>query len=136
MVDWSAPPSEASNKRLLYDLTLGLLVATGPAMQLVANRTISLVWFGVGILITAIFYMSLFTASVQRFNDRADEVGTIGNVVFVIGMVAVIAGAIWLFTPPTFLLLSVVIGSCSVLVAAPALRLLKRVRSPERRHPA
>lgn len=135
MVDWDAPAPEASSKRLLYELILGLLVMIGPAIQLVTNQTISLVWFGFGVLVGAIFYVSLFTAPVQRFNKRTDT-GTIGSIVVVVGMATAIITIIWLFIPPIIPSLSVVLGTCSSLVVGSALRLLKRFRSPDRQHPA
>ncbi|EMA55813.1 hypothetical protein [Halococcus thailandensis] len=51
MVDWSAPASEASNKRLLYEIALGFLIMISPALQMAENRDVSLVWFGIGMAV-------------------------------------------------------------------------------------
>lgn len=133
MVDWSAPPHEASDKRLLYELVMGLLVATAPAIQPIGNWTISLAWFGIGVLLATVFYVSLFTTPVQKFNKLTDT-STGGGIVAVVIMAIIIWGSIWLFTPPIYASLSIILGGCVILAIAPALRLLKRFNSRKRRH--
>lgn len=136
MVDWSAPTPEESNKRLFYEGIWGLLLGIGLALQVGGDRAISWMWFGLGALLTTMFYASTFAAPVQRFNTRTKEIGTGGGIVIIATIIAVIWGASRFFDPQTFVVMSFVLGGCSIFVAAPALRLTKRFSSRKNQEPA
>jgi hypothetical protein len=136
MVDWSAPTSEASNKHLLYEIALGLLIATGPAVQLVANRTISLIWFGLGALTTLLAYAGSRISLGHWANKWFAWIGIGGRIIVISAIAFAIWGIIWSFKSPIVLVSSLVVGSISILIATPALRLLRRYSSRERQYPA
>jgi len=75
MVDWNAPGSEASDKRLLYEIALGLLVAISPAIQLIGNRAVSLMWFGIGVLAIVLLYGFSRTSLGNRLDEQGSQLG-------------------------------------------------------------
>ena len=116
MVDWSAPASEASNERLLYEIALGFLIATGPALQLAENRDVSLVWFGIGML-GLLFAHAGSRTSVGHWADEWFTRIGIGGRIIVIGAAALtILGAIWMFAPPIVPAASFIVGNTVVLI--------------------
>ena len=136
MVDWSAPASEASNKRLLYEIALGLLIMTGPALQLAENRAISLVWFGIGILGMLFAHIGSQTSVGHRVDEWFTGIGIGGRIIAIGVAVLTILGAIWTFAPPIVPVASFVVGNTIILTTVPALRLLSRFNSRSQQHPA
>ena len=135
MVDWGAPAAEASDKRLLYEVALGLLVVTGPSLQLVENGTVSWTWVVLGVLSIAFASGVARTSFGQQVDAWFERIG-IGGRFIVIGMaVVVIWGTIWVFEPPVVPTSSLVVGAMMVLIAVPASRLVKRVGIDERTRP-
>ena len=135
MVDWSAPASEASNKRLLYEIALGLLIATGPTLQLAENRGVSLVWFGIGMLGMLFAHAGSRTSAGQRVDRWFTRIGIGGRIIVISAAALTILGAIWASAPPIVPGASFVVGNTVILTAVPALRLLSRLSTRNQQHP-
>jgi hypothetical protein len=135
MVDWGAPAAEASDKRLLYEVALGLLVVTGPGLQLIDDRTVSWTWFVFGALSIALAFGVGRTSFGRQVDTWFERIGIGGRLVAISTAAVVIWGAIWMFEPPVVLTSSFVVGAVVVLIAVPAFRLVKRIGIDRRTRP-
>ena len=136
MVDWSAPASEASNKRLLYEIALGFLIMISPALQMAENRDVSLVWFGIGMLGILFAHAGSRTSIGHRVDNWFSRIGVGGRIIAISVAALTTLGTIWTFTPPIVPLASFVVGNTIILTAVPALRLLSRFNSRNQQYPA
>ena len=136
MVDWSAPASKASNKRLLYEIALGLFIVTGPTLQLAENRAISLVWFGIGMLGMLFAHAGSRTSAGQRVDRWFTRIGIGGRIIVISAAALTILGAIWAFAPPIVPVASFVVGNTIILTTIPTLRLLSRFNSRHQQRPS
>ena len=136
MVDWSAPASEASNKRLLYEIAIGLLVMTSPIIQLTENQAISWIGLGAGVLAVVLGYAFSRTSLGKRFENWFRRIGVGGRVMLIVIAVPIIVGGMWSLRPPEIPTFSFIIGSMGTLVIATFLRLLGRFNGRGQQHPA
>jgi bacteriorhodopsin len=136
MVDWNAPASEASDRRLLYEIALGLLVAIPPAIQLIGNRTISWMWFGIGVLAIVLGYGFSRSSLGNRIDEKGSQLGVASRAVVIIVAALVVWGSVWLFTPPIVPASSFLVGSLITVVVGPTLRLLRRFSDRRQQQPA
>jgi len=136
MVDWNAPASEASDKRLLYEIALGLFVAISPAIQLIGNRAVSWMWFGIGVLAIILGYGFSRTSLGNRLDEQGSQLGMAGRAIVVVVAALIIWGGVWLFTPPIVPTSSFLVGSLITAVVGPTFRLLRRFSDRRQQQPA
>ncbi len=137
MVDWSAPASEASTKRLLYELAMGILVAGSPAIWLIGKQTISWTLFVLGAVTVVLIYGVSRTALGRWAEKWFTRIGKSGRFAVIFVAIPVIWGMIWWLEPPIIPVMSFLAGSTGVLLVVSAVRLLKRLSSNNgRQHPA
>lgn len=135
MVNWSAPASEASNKRLPHEIALGLLIMISPAIQLAENQTISWGGIGAGILAIGLGYAFSRTSLGNGLDEWFRRIGFGGRAVVIIMAVPIVLGGLWLLRPPEVPTLSFIIGSMGTLVLATILRILSRFSRHGQQHP-
>jgi hypothetical protein len=135
MVDWGAPAAEASDKRLLYEIVLGLLIATGPGFQLIESRTVSWVGIVFGALSIALAFGVGRTSFGQQVDAWFERIGTGGRLIAISTVAVGIWGVIWVFEPPVVLTSSIIVGATVVLITVPAFRLVKRIGIDRRTRP-
>lgn len=127
MVDWSAPPDEASTRRLLYDVVLGFLVVLSPTALLIGEQTVVWPWIGYGMGTTLVGYAVSRTAIGHRAETWFTRIGTEGRFLCIIAAVICIWGGIWTIEPHIPSLMSFVCGSAILLLGASVFRLCNRI---------
>lgn len=127
MVDWSAPPDEASTRRLLYDVVLGFLVVLSPTALLIGEQTVVWPWIGYGMGTTLVGYAVSRTAIGHRAEIWFTRIGTEGRFLCIIAAVICIWGGIWTIEPHIPPLMSFVFGSAILLLGASVGRLCNRI---------
>ncbi|WP_154018967.1 hypothetical protein [Halococcus agarilyticus] len=136
MVDWSVPASEASNKRLLYEIAIGLLVMISPIIQLAEKQAISRIGIGFGVLAIVLIYAFSRTSLGNRLEKWFRQIEVGGRTIVIITVVPIIMGGLWLLKPPAVPTFSFIIGSMGTIIVATILRILSRLNSRRQEHPA
>lgn len=131
MVDWSAPRSEASIKRLLYEIGLGVLVGISGIAQIIETQG-SWLWFGVGIFSVVLIHAANYTPLGPWTEKWFNRIGIGGRFAVIVTTAVVIWGGIWYFKPSVTIIPNLVTGAACILVGIPLFSLLTRIRTNER----
>lgn len=134
MVDWSVPRSEASTKRLLYEIGLGTLAAISGVAQIIDTQG-SWLWFGVGMFAAVLAHAANYTFLGRLANKWFKRIGIVGRFIVIVTGAFVIWGSIWYFEPLVTIIPNVVTGAASILIGIPLFWLLTRTRRNGRKQP-
>lgn len=136
MADWNIPHPEASDKHLLMEVGLWLVITAIPTLRLLEEQTVSWIAFASGILIAVLIYGASTTPVGQRVRKWTKQIGVIGVIVTIGIAIAASWGAIQLLEPQMVAILSLILGiSLSLLTIAAGL-LARRFNTRKQQSPA
>ncbi|RRJ33119.1 hypothetical protein [Halocatena pleomorpha] len=127
MIDLSAAASDATTRRLLRDVLMGVLAVLTPAIWIISELTVVWPWVGYGVGSIVVGYAVSWTAVGYRIGAWFTRISSGGRFLCIVVAAVCIWGGIWTTDPDVPSMMSFVCGGASLLLGISVVRLCNRV---------